>query len=182
MVLVDTEYTAFGRSLKTAWTKPCHHKEIVQIAAIKINENRKEIDSLNIIVKPRINPKLSLRFISLTGIKQEVVDEKGISFADALEKFINFTKGYNICTYDRDYLVFKGNCRLNDIHFPFEKSPFVRVCETLHKWNIDKDAYSSGTLYKAVGVKMKGHVHNALHDVRSMAVALKKLIPRKKKH
>jgi hypothetical protein len=41
----------------------------------------------------------------------------------------------------------------------------------LPQWGIDSDAYSSGTLYRAAGLEMTGHVHDALHDVRSMAAA-----------
>jgi len=51
---------------------------------------------------------------------------------------------------------------------PF-KEEFVKVKELLPKYSIDPNKYSSGTLYKAVKIKMSGHVHNALHDVRSMA-------------
>ncbi len=179
MVLVDTEYTAFGSSLATAWTKPYHHKEIVQIAAIKLDGNRSEVDLLNIIVKPTINPKLSRRFVKLTGIKQTTVNNQGVSFKEALEKFVSFGEGYNVCTYDNDYFIFEENCRLNSADFPFKHNPFARVCEALAQWNIDKTKYSSGTLYKAVGEKMNGRVHNALHDVRSMAIALKELVPRR---
>lgn len=179
MVLVDLEYTAFGKNLATAWTKPHHHKEIVQIAAIKLNLDRSEIESLDIFVKPTINPKLSKRFMKLTNISQAAIEKQGIPFSDALKKFVEFIKNYNVCTFDGDYEVFEENCRLNKIDFPFKNNVFVRVCESLPKWGINREEYSSGTLYKAVGAKMDGHVHNALHDVRSMAVALKELIPRK---
>jgi hypothetical protein len=55
--------------------------------------------------------------------------------------------------------------------FPFSGA-FTRVKALLPEWNISPNEYSSGTLYKAAGLSMQGHVHNALHDVRSMAVAV----------
>lgn len=177
LVLVDLEYTAFWRSLKTAWTKPNHHKEIVQIWAIKIDINRKEIGFLDVVVKPKINPKLTKRFINLTNITQEKVDKDWVDFKEALDKFVDFSKWYNICAYGWDFGVFEENCKLYGLDFPFADSPFCKVNEALIKWWIDKDKYTSWTLYKAVWAKMEWHhVHNALHDVRSMAVALKKLI------
>jgi len=43
----------------------------------------------------------------------------------------------------------------------------------LEGWDVENPTqYSSGTLYKAAGVHMNGHVHNALFDVRSMNAAV----------
>jgi hypothetical protein len=58
------------------------------------------------------------------------------------------------------------------MEFPFESREFFRVKERLPSWGIDPDKYSSGTLYQAAGLQMHGRVHNALHDVRSMAHAV----------
>lgn len=176
MVLVDTEYTAFGHSYNTAWWKPWQHKEIIQTGAIKLNENKKEVANLNILVKPKINSILSKRFVKLTGISQEKVDKYGISFVEALNKFIEFSKNCNICTYDTDYYIFNENCELNKIKFPFKDEPFIRISQYLADWGIEREKYSSGTLYKAIGEKMDTKVHNALHDVRSMALVVKRYV------
>lgn len=174
LVLVDTEYTCFGHSLKTAWWKPWQHKEIVQIGAVKLDEAGNEIDVLNTFVIPKINPKLSNRFSKLTGISQDDVDKYGISFSEALQKFVEFSKGLKICTFDSDYIVFRENCIINDIIFPYSDQQFIKLCEYLDQWGIDRYKYSSGTLYKAVGEEMYTTEHNALHDVRSMGVVIKK--------
>lgn len=172
MVLVDLEYTSFGRSLKTAWTKPHHHKEIVQIWAIKLDKNKKEIDFLDIYVKPKINPKLTNRFKKLTQISQEIVDKNWISFKEALDVFIKFTKWYNIVVFDWDYKVFEENCKLNNLEFPFENNPFFRLCEILPEMWLKREDCSSWTMYKHVWKDMNSLPHNALHDVRSMAIFL----------
>ncbi len=57
------------------------------------------------------------------------------------------------------------------MEWPFQLE-FTRVKPMLPKWGIDPNEYSSGTLYKAADLALEGHVHNALHDVRSMAQAV----------
>lgn len=70
--------------------------------------------------------------------------------------------------FDSEYVLSKNE------HFDhsFPLPEFEKVRELLPKYNIDPTKYSSGTLYQAVGLKMAGHIHNALHDVRSMAAAM----------
>lgn len=173
LVIVDTEYTSFGHSLKTAWWKPWQHKEIVQIGAIKLDDTGNEVDVLSTFVIPKINPKLSNRFSKLTRIPQDDVNKYGIPFSEALQKFVEFSSGLKICAFDSDYLVFRENCIINNIDFPYSDQPFIRLCEYLEQWGIDRDKYLSGTLYKAVGARMDTKEHNALHDVRSMGTVIK---------
>ena len=74
-ILFDTEFTAWKNSQKENWSNPNEYREIIQISAFKINNNR-IIDTLNIYVKPKINKKLSNYIIKLTGITNNKLKKK----------------------------------------------------------------------------------------------------------
>ena len=99
-----------------------------------------------------------------------------ISFNDALKKFVEFTSWYNIVVFDWDYKVFEENCKLNNLEFPFKNNPFFRLCEILPKIWLKREEWSSWTLYKLVWKSMNTKSHNALHDVRSMAMFLESIL------
>ena len=110
-------------------------------------------------------------FVELTNITDEIIKKSSINFPEALKKFVAFCKDYPILTFDNDYNVFLQNFEFHNITNPF-KTSFIRVKPLLKDFGIDANKYSSGTLYKAVGLNLTGHVHNALHDVRSMSQAM----------
>lgn len=94
-ILFDTEYTSWKGCLENGredWQK----KEIVQIAALKIDECLQVAGELNIYVKPEINPVLSEYFINLTGITNEKLAAEGVPFREAYACFKAFA-GDCIC-------------------------------------------------------------------------------------
>ena len=123
------------------------------------------------LVLPTYLKTLPPFFTELTAITLEEVMSKGMPLNRALKLFREFCKDDAIWTFDKDEEVFRQNCGYIDMSFPF-KVHFIRVKPLLAQWGVDPAMYSSGTLYKAAGLLMKGHVHNALHDVRSMAMAV----------
>ena len=60
--------------------------EIVEIGAVKLDENFNEIDRFSQIVRSAITKRLSTRFKELTGITNEQM-QKGIPFGEALERY-----------------------------------------------------------------------------------------------
>lgn len=60
--------------------------EIIEIGAVKLNENLEIIDTFSMFVKPTINPLLSEFCKILTSIHQEDVD-KALIFSDAIKNF-----------------------------------------------------------------------------------------------
>ena len=88
-VIFDTEYTSWKGCNEKGWVDP-QKKEVVQIAAIKIDDNLEVVDSLNLYVKPKFNPDLSEYFQELTKITNQKLDDCGIDFAKAYQIFYNF--------------------------------------------------------------------------------------------
>ena len=178
LILFDTEFTAWKGSQERNWSKPNEHREIIQISAYKI-KNFKLIDTLNLIIKPNINKKLSPYITKLTGITNNIVNKKGISFKAAIEKLYDFSKYYNLYSYGNDWSVIKENLELNNIR---EKkwNDFKNKCFGFKKYirenaNINPNKYTSGTLYKAFKIKTDINIHNALDDVKSLYLSFLKI-------
>ena len=66
IIILDLEYTAWQGSFERGYNLPNEHREIVQIAALKIEtENLSEIDILSIIVKPRSSKEIAEKAIEI---------------------------------------------------------------------------------------------------------------------
>lgn len=167
-VIVDTEYTTWPGALENGWTDPAQHREIVQIAAIRVDDDFQEIAAFERIVRPTCNPVLSDLFVKLTGIDQARVDVEGIRFEDALRDFAAFCDDSPIICMNADCAVFMTNCDINGVRYPFSRQ-FHRLRPRLELAGVDLTSNSSGDLHRLTDAPLKGHTHNALHDVRSMA-------------
>lgn len=172
-IYVDTEYCYPGMKRSDPRPTSKDKRQIIQIAAILYNTNTgEELASFDKLALPLDDECITPFFEELTGITKKDVQQKGRPFPKVLQEFVDFCQDYPIWTFHKDQEVFEQNCGYYTIPFPFKKD-FVRVKLLLKDWGIDPSAYSSGTLYKAAGLDMDGHVHNALHDVRSMAAAVR---------
>ena len=175
-IIVDTEYTTFPGALESDWSLPGQQKEIIQIAAIKVDQNFNEMGKIDLLAKPVLNPVLSSLFIDLTGITQQDVDQNGLSFSEALEQFYYFCdlgKTPVICM-NSDETVLRKNCALSGgIIYPFKNS-FHRLRPYLERLGVDTQTHSSGDLHTLTPQPLaSAQTHYALHDVRSMAHWLK---------
>lgn len=169
MVIIDTEYTTWPGALESGWAEPGQHREVVQISAIRI-EDFHEVDHLDILVRPTLNPILSPLFVELTGIDQATVDENGVSFSDALTTVCEWISGSPVVCMNADEAVFRENCTINGRDFSFPS--FHRLRPFLETEGVDLTGLSSGDLHRLTDTPIEGHTHNALHDVRSMAIWL----------
>lgn len=171
-VYLDTEYCYPGMVKGTPRPTAADKRQIVQIAAIIFDTTTaSEVAAFNQLVFPTYEKQLPDFFVELTGITQQDVDQSAVGFAEALEDFIRFCDGLPVWTFDKDEEVLRQNCDYIKLGWS-QKTPFTRVKALLPDWGINPNEYSSGTLYRAAGLDMSGHVHNALHDVRSMAYAI----------
>ncbi len=86
--------------------------EIVEIGAIKLNENFEIIDRFSIIVKSAISKRLSTRFKNLTGMTNEQM-QSGIPFSKALELYKNWVSNDSLTfTWsDSDLYTLYNNCQ-----------------------------------------------------------------------
>ena len=176
-VLYDCEFTAWEGSMARSWSAPGEHREVVQLAALRLSVNGSHIVKLaqfNLLVKPAINPQLSDYFSELTGITQAMVDQHGVDFQSAISQFHSFCHlgSAPAWAWGKDAEVLAENAHLSGIALP----SFAAGLHDLHQYladrKFDEARFASGELAKVVGEELRGHAHNALFDVESVVVAL----------
>lgn len=187
IVIFDTEYTSWQGCNENGW-RDWQKKEVVQIAAVKINENLEVIAELCLYVKPKINPLLSDYFVNLTNITNETLREKGIGFARAYEMFAKFvdtdvcwSHGWGVPIENAsDGEIINANLQLLGL-----KPKDIKYCniaaffaEMYKKYGIDIKSQSSGMIAGLLGrennLKNLGILpHNAMYDVLSIVEGLR---------
>ncbi len=179
IVIFDTEYTTWLGAKEKEWSGSDEHRELVQLAAAKINlETKSIIDAVEIIVKLTKNPILSDYFMELTGVTQARVDAEGISFAQAYEKFIDWTGGVTCFSYANsqkplaDGHILEENIILNNMTEIVSSDQFKNIRPIFDAAGVPTHLYNSGKLYEYFDIKLEGHEHNAMHDVMSLSHSL----------
>jgi inhibitor of KinA sporulation pathway (predicted exonuclease) len=178
IILFDIEYTAWEGSKARQWSEPWEHREIIQIAAVRIDEQATELDCFDCLIKPGHNPVLSAYLIALTGIQQAAVDTKGLCFPDAFTKFYAFCDQGRVplFCYGDDPAVLAENFGLNKMDPAAFPAGIYDIRVMFERAGIDTRQYTSGTVHQAVGAEFDLAAHNALNDVRSLAVTLRELM------
>ena len=183
-IIFDTEYTSWEGTNEKGYNRVTQFPEIVQISAIKVDDNFKIIDKFNVYVKPIINPKLSKYFINLTKISQNKINKDGISLVKALNLFYIFCKNNGKCidiySYGNDYNIIKEDLDINNIKdnkFKTWKNNFYDVKNIFEDYGINTTKYTSGTVYKSLHIKptSKINIHDAEWDTYSIYITLKKI-------
>lgn len=64
--------------------------EIIEIGAVKLNENFQPIDELRLYIIPQYYKKMHKQIVALTGIHDKDLAEKGVPFIQAYKEFINW--------------------------------------------------------------------------------------------
>jgi inhibitor of KinA sporulation pathway (predicted exonuclease) len=177
IVIFDTEFTAWEGSMPRKWSLDWEHREIIQIAAVKVElslSSAQVVSSFNTLVKPVINPTLSDYIIQITGIEQRVFDDKGVDYQAALLQFYAFCSQGTLPCYPwgNDKNILFDNCLLNGIQMPDFSASFYNLHIMARQVNIYGAHICSGELASHLGLDLHGHIHNALFDVRSIALAL----------
>lgn len=180
MILFDFEYTAWEGSKARNWSEPWEHREIIQIAAVRIalNGSVTELGSFECFVKPKQNPHLSPYIRQLTGIQQAEIDLRGLCFQQAFASFYVFChQGQTpLFCYGDDPAVLLENFALNEMECPAFPAGVHDIRLVFEQGGLDTGPYTSGTISQAVGIDFPHAAHNALNDVRSLAVTIQYLL------
>jgi inhibitor of KinA sporulation pathway (predicted exonuclease) len=177
LVLFDLEFTAWEGSMARSWSLPHEHREIVQIGAVRLGtEALEEQATLDLLVVPRINPRLSDYFVELTGISNEEVAARGHDFAHAYQEFLAFVGDAPVGCFGRDDRVLMENLALyalRDLPRPPRAIDF-RAWIVAH--GVDLTGVHSGMVAGQLGLAFTGRIHNALDDARSLATAVRHFV------
>lgn len=180
-IIFDTEYTAWEGSRDRQWSNPGEHREIIQIGAVKVfNDGVKfiENESFSLFVKPILNYTLSDYIKKLTNISQSEIDNKGCDFKEALLKFHTFCEKGDlpVFSWGDDIDIIKENCLINQVDPPYFEYGFFDVRTFFQENKISIKNQTSGTISAVFNETPSGHPHNAIHDARSIMIALNHVV------
>lgn len=181
LVIYDTEFTAWEGSMARKWSEPWEHRELLQLAALKVSisdQGCEVIDSFSRLIKPQRNSVLSPYVINLTGLTQQQIDSQGVNFPAAISDFADFCRKENVVTasWGNDHIVLKENADLHKIILSPVLSNHIDLSIPFRKITEFNFQVCSGKLHEQIGVNVEGQIHNALHDVKSIVVTLDHLI------
>jgi len=163
--------------MASRWTRPGEHTEVVQIGAVKLDAHTLgEVDSFEMLVRPRVNPVLSDYLVELTNITNEEVARRGVDFVVAYRAFLDFVGEAESFAHGRDDLILLGNLKL----YGWEKTlPLPRYSNAV-PWfaeqGIDLKGKRACDVAEAAGAIFEGHKHDALADARGVAAGFRILI------
>ncbi len=189
-IIYDTEYASWKGFIDLPLDDERRKKaEIVQIAALKINlDDLSVAEEFNCYIKPYFEPKLTQYFTDLTGITDELLAAEGTDFLAAYGRFLHFAG--NLPCYAHawgqkaaDEIVIRNNLDL--WNFPYAKEPDYRNIapwfeQQYKSLGLPITTQSSGQIGKLLGLDkeiahLKLDEHNALYDVYSILLGLRKL-------
>lgn len=189
-VVFDTEYASWKGFIDLPPDDEQRKKaEIVQIAALKVNlKDLSVAEEFNCYVRPYFEPKLTEYFVNLTGITDELLAAEGTDFLSAYGRFLHFTGDLPCYSHawgqkNADETVIRNNLEL--WNFPYKKEPQYRniagwFAQQYAARGMPVTGQSSGQIGKLLGLdKEIAHLnldeHNALYDVYSILLGLRKL-------
>lgn len=151
--------------------------EIIEIGAVKLDENLSEIDRFSSVVKPKVYKKMNPIIKEITGITEDsFIKEK--QFPKVIEEFIKWCgEDYIFCTFgSQDLYELQSNMIYHKYEIPW-KYP-LRFIDVQKMFGIEFEDYEQRSLEMIaiyLGVNGDEVFHRALGDAIYTSKILKKL-------
>ena len=176
-IIFDLEFTSWEGSMDSRWTRPHEHTEVVQIGAVKLDAaSLKEVESFDMLVRPRVNPVLSDYLVALTGIANEAVQRRGVDFIIAYRAFLDFVDAAQAFAHGRDDLIIASNLKLYGWGQALPLPRYSNAVPWFTAQGIDLQGKHACDVAEAAGAAFEGHKHDALADARGVAAGFRVLI------
>ena len=178
-IVIDLEFNQaynFKTGFKTLVNPLCPF-EIIQIGAVKLDSNLRELDRLNIFIKPQIYKRIHPFVERMTGFKMADFENAG-SFKEAYIKFAKFTGRDSIlCTWGIDDIksLYK-NIFFYDLDPDAITNKYINV-QKHASYYLKTESGSSIGLKNAVellNIPKEAKFHNALNDAEYTAKVFSK--------
>jgi 3'-5' exoribonuclease 1 len=149
--------------------------EIIEIGAVKLNENLEIIDTFNEFIKPKLNPILTEFCKELTTINQSDVDnaDNFSKVVEGFKKWIGVGKeDYILCSwgfYDKNQFI--NDCILNRVNDYW----VMKHISLKHQFAEIKDVRPCG-MEKALNIlklQLEGTHHRGIDDAKNIAKIFK---------
>ena len=163
--------------MASRWTRRAEYTEVVQIGAVKLDgETLAEIDTFEILVRPRVNPVLSDYLVALTKITNEDLARRGVDFIVAYRAFLDFAAEAVCFAHGRDDLILLDNLKLYGWEKGLPLPRYNNAVTWFAEQGIDLKGKRACDVAEAAGTTFEGHKHNALADARGVAAGFRVLI------
>jgi DNA polymerase III epsilon subunit-like protein len=188
IIIYDTEYWTDDGVMERNWNGLYDPPQyLIQIGAFRVSLDAELTiqEEMLSYIKPKNRDGSDLPltpfFTELTKISQEDVDQKGVSFVQALDDFSSFCGDLPMYSYGYDLeSTFLKTCFIEGVLCPFGIDQSRNVAKIFHHSGMsieDIKANSSGTLAAHYGIELDSHhVHDARCDALSILVSLRHLI------
>lgn len=162
----------------TCWKGPApddQKQEIIEIGLAVLNTKTGEItQNQGILVKPQMS-EVSLFCTQLTTITQELLDENGLHFNEAIEKLVTEYEPHSAYAWasygDFDLNILKKQCKLLKIPYPMgSKHINVKPLFT-EKFGLTKHRGMAGAL-NLLKIPLEGTHHRGVDDAKNIAKIL----------
>ncbi len=171
-IFVDLEMNPVSRRQREA-RKTCHN-EVIEIGAVALDADFKEIDSFKLLVKPQFSQEVYRRYAILTGITTDML-VNAVHFPEALAAFLAWCgEDYTVYSWsDNDLSQLQGEAVLKKV----PESPALTYLfshwqdfqrEFCHLLNLNRQLALEKAL-DSVGITFAGQAHDALWDARNTA-------------
>lgn len=153
--------------------------EIIQIGAVKLDENLQVISEFNRYISPRLYPRLHRKVEEIIGITTEELKAAGDDFEYVATDFFAWCgDDYIFCTWGgTDLIELQRNIQHYSIEVNFPKPFLFYDLQKLYSICFS-DGKTRCTLQNAVedlGIRVPGHYHSAEYDARYTAKVMQKL-------
>ncbi len=176
-IVLDMEWNQPGYADVTLCKNGVSMKnEIIQIGAVKLDQNKNKVSSFESIIKPVIFTTMNKTIKKLTGITDEMLDS-GESFQDAIARFkawcgedyVILIWGYDDIRILKNNLAFHG---MDDKWLPKNYNLQMIFCA---QTGLEKRQYSLQFAVEHFGIELDERLHDALNDAEYTAMVCAKL-------
>ncbi|MDO4296788.1 MAG: 3'-5' exonuclease [bacterium] len=142
--------------------------EIIEIGALKLNEQFRMVSQFNYLIKPKKYKKIHHKTEELTHISTQELNMHGRDFKKVIQEFFNWCgKDYIFCTWGTmDLTELERNIRFYGLHIPFPKPllyyDLQRCYSVLHRNGTEKIALDMAV--DELGLSKKRPFHRAKDD------------------
>ena len=174
-LVVDFEFTFYKRPVG----RPrAFFAEIIEIGAVKLDENLDECGKLQNFVKPHFFPKHAkdaMDFCMITDADMK----KAITFPAMLEKMSTMYEAGNtlfVAWGDSDYKVLAEGCSRHKLENPVLQADYLDLAEAYKLWRGEENTPGLKTAITEMEVTADGLAHTAFDDAYNTGKVLAKMI------
>lgn len=174
-LVVDFEFTFYKRPVG----RPrAFFPEIIEVGAVKLDENLKEYGKLQNFVKPHFFPNHAKDAMDFCMITEKDM-KKGITFSVMLEKLADMYeagKTLFVAWGDSDYKVLAQGCERHKLDNPIREDDYLDLAEAYKFWTGAENTPSLKAAIEDVEVVADGLAHTAFDDAYNTGKVLIKML------